>query len=179
MNGAADPGFYTISAIPCCRALYDELSATRGECEEGREMNNIVRMPKCVSYWLLVRDGHNGIEVLTTGLPDGRQALPVFSFEEEAEMFLCLRGSRDGWRPRETSPGELLSMFHTLLTGVECVTLDPIPESPRLDTLGLLSTGREEFMGRLERRSGRGREAERRRPSLVASDDNWPAQRAD
>lgn len=60
--------------------------------------NNIVHGPKRTIYWLLVRDGHNGIEVLTTGLPDGRQALPVFSFEEEAEMFLYLRGLRDGWR---------------------------------------------------------------------------------
>lgn len=140
--------------------------------------NNIVHGPKRTLYWLLVRDGHNGIEVLTTGLPDGRQALPVFSFEEEAEMFLYLRGLRDGWRIRETSPGELLLMFHTLLTGVECVMLDPLPESTRLDTLGLLSTTRKEFMGRLERTSGRDREAERGRPSL-ASDDDRPAPRAD
>lgn len=69
-------------------------------------------------------------------------------------------------------------MFHTLLTGVECVMLDPLPESTRLDTLGLLSTTRKEFMGRLERTSGRDREAERGRPSL-ASDDDRPAPRAD
>lgn len=137
----------------------------------------MVRAPKRLSYWLLVRDGHSRIEVLTTGLADGRPALPVFSFEEEAEMFLCLRGSRDGWRPRETSPGELLSMFHTLLAGVEWVTLDPIPESPRLDASGLLSTRREEFMRRLERAGGMGRGCERGRLSLVASGNGRPVQR--
>lgn len=114
-----------------------------------RKVNDAIRMPKRTSYWLLVRDERNETEILTTKLSDGRQALPVFSFEEEAEMFLCLRGSRDGWRVRKTAVGELLSMLYTVLGGIECVTLDPIPESSCLDATGLLSISRRDFMDRV------------------------------
>lgn len=113
-------------------------------------MSGAIRTPKRSSYWLLVRDGDNDLEILATGLSSGKQALAVFSFEEEAEMFLCLRNSGDGWRTRETAAGELLSLFHTLLEGVSCVTLDPIPENSFLNASGLLSIGREAFMTRLE-----------------------------
>lgn len=119
-------------------------------------------MMKRVSYWLLVRNERNGIEILTTRLSDGRQALPAFSFEEEAEMLLCLRGSPDGWRVRKTAAGELLSMLYTVLRGIGCVTLDPIPESSRLDATGLLSISRKDFMDRLESTNGRGEVARKR-----------------
>lgn len=118
--------------------------------------SDMVQMPQHTSYWLIVGDGRHGMEVLTTRLPDGRRALPVFTFEEEARMFLCLRGdregSREGLRVRRSAPGELLSVLYTLAGEVECVTLDPIPEVPHLEVSGLLSVGREEFMGRLERK---------------------------
>ncbi len=107
------------------------------------------------SYWLLVRNGRKGREVLTRGLLEGsRRTLPIFSFEEEAEMFLWLRRSKDGWRVRETTAGELLSMLYTVLKGVECVALDPIPENSCLDTSGLLSITRQDFIDRLERANG-------------------------
>ena len=100
-------------------------------------------------YWLLVKSLDKEMKVLSTGLPGGGRALPVFSFEEEAEMFLCLQGSRDGWQVRETGPGELLSMFYTVLKDVGWVTLDPIPENSCLNTSGLLSVSRTDFMARL------------------------------
>lgn len=108
------------------------------------------------SYWLLVKDGPGGTEVLTTGLPDGRQALPVFSFKEEAEMFLCLRAPQEGWRLRKTVAGELLFMFYTNLGDVRCVTLDPIPETSCLDTSWLLNIDRTAFMLRLAKSDGAG-----------------------
>lgn len=106
--------------------------------------------PKRTSYWLLVKDKCNDTDIFTNGLLDGQRALAVFSFVEEAEMFLCLRGSADGWRVRETTAGELLSLFYTKLRGITHVTLDPIPENSFLNASGLLSTTREYFMERLE-----------------------------
>jgi hypothetical protein len=113
------------------------------------------RLPKRVPYWLVVRDGCDRVEVLTIRALDGLQALPVFSFEEEAEMFLHLRGSRDGWRLRETGTGELLSMLYTILRDVRYVTLDPIPENSGLNGSGLLSISREAFVKRLDAINGR------------------------
>ncbi len=118
-------------------------------------MGDVVKASKRSSYWLLAKNGRNCVEVLTTGLPGGQRALPVFSFREEAEMFLCLRNSREEWKVRETSAGELLSMLYTILADTERVTLDPLPENfPHLDTSELLSIKREAFMARLEETNG-------------------------
>lgn len=106
---------------------------------------------------MLVKNGRTGVEVLTTGLSGDQLTLPVFSFREEAEMFLCLRSSQGGWQVRETAAGELLSMFYTVLGGIRYVTLDPIPENSCLGASGLLSITRKDFMGRLEMANGRGR----------------------
>jgi hypothetical protein len=41
-----------------------------------------------LAYWLIARNGHGRIEVLTL---EGKKILPVFSNENEAEMFLQLK----------------------------------------------------------------------------------------
>ena len=65
-------------------------------------------------FWLIVRHDVGRMEVLTTGLPSGEEALPVFSFEDEARMFLEL-GAFDGdWRVRDTGAGELISILYCL-----------------------------------------------------------------
>jgi len=85
------------------------------------------------------------MEVLTTGLPFGEEALPVFSFEDEARMFLEL-GAFDGdWRARETGAGELISLLYCLCASVDRVVLDPVP-GPDAVLNDLVSLGREAFM---------------------------------
>ena len=118
-------------------------------------MEDTVQTPKRTPYWLLAKNECTGVEVLITGLSNGRQALPVFSFKEEAEMFLCLKNSRDDWRVRETTPGELLSMLYTILKSIKYITLDPIPMNSAPDTSVLLSVARKDFIGRLERTNSR------------------------
>lgn len=113
-------------------------------------MTEADRIPRSKSYWLLVRNGRGQTEVLSTSLSGGQQALPVFSFEEEAKMFLCLRDSQDGWRVEETAAEELLSMLDTDLSA-GCVTLDPIPEDSCLNSTGILSISQKDFMERLRR----------------------------
>lgn len=115
-------------------------------------MNDAVHTTKLKqrSYWLLVRDTENGIETLTTGLSNSGRMLPVFSFKEEAEMYLCMRGPRDEWRIKEILPEKLRSLFDTVLDNIVSVTLDPIPENSFFDASGLLSITRQDFIFRLE-----------------------------
>jgi hypothetical protein len=56
------------------------------------------------------------------------RVLPVFSFEEEAEMFLRLGGYDGAWRARESSAGELVSVLCSSCKDVRGLALDPLPE---------------------------------------------------
>ncbi len=103
------------------------------------------------SYWLIFKGDGERLEALTTRFPDGGEALPVFSFREEAEMYLCLRGLKDGWQIREAGAGELRSMLCTVFGNVLHVVLDPIPEVSGLGMFELLSLDRRAFMDGLER----------------------------
>jgi hypothetical protein len=81
--------------------------------------------------------------------------LPVFSFEEEAEMFLRLGGYDDnGWRVRESSAGEMVSVLCGPCVGVEGVALDPLPEMLNEGTVGLVEVGSRRFVRRLLAREG-------------------------
>jgi hypothetical protein len=85
------------------------------------------------------------------------KVLPVFSFEEEAEMFLHLGGYADsGWRARESSAGELVSVLCGPCLEVEGVALDPLPEMLEDGTIGLVEVGRRRFVGQLLERSANG-----------------------
>ena len=81
------------------------------------------RMP----FWLIARDGASRWEPLTTRLADGRRALCVFSFEEEARLFLRL-GTEDGWRVRTIGVGELVSVLSGPCRQDKLVALDPLPK---------------------------------------------------
>jgi hypothetical protein len=103
------------------------------------------------SYWLLAKRRRGRLEVLTTSLADGRAVLPVFSFEEEASLYLR-HGTRDSWQVRQTRAGELASLLFGLCSKVELVALDPISdvETDAMNTL--VNLERERFMDFLLRR---------------------------
>ena len=93
------------------------------------------------------------MEILATGLTGGEKALPVFSHEEEAEVFLSLsEASDDEWRARESTAGELISMLSGPWAGVKEVALDPLPEMIAQRTLRLVTLSRERFMDLVVRR---------------------------
>ena len=97
------------------------------------------------TFWLVVRHENRQMEVLMVGC-SGEQALPVFSGEGEAEMFVWLEGAfEDGWRVRETSSGELVSILYGPCAGVGRVALDPSPETTA-ETIRLVSVSRERFV---------------------------------
>ena len=102
------------------------------------------RQPGC-AHWLITKNGNGPLEVLTTNL-SGEEALPVFSHEEEAEMFLYLGGLGDGWQARESAAGELTSILCGLCAGVKKVALDPLPKMLNEMTIGLVSLERERFL---------------------------------
>jgi hypothetical protein len=66
------------------------------------------------SHWLITKYIANRMEIFTTYLCGDSKALVVFSFEEEAEMFVDLRlaASKYKWKVRQTSVGELVSILY-------------------------------------------------------------------
>jgi hypothetical protein len=105
--------------------------------------------PTPTTRWMIARDGEGRLEPLCVraGLS---KVLPVFSFEEEAEMFLHIGGYGDSeWRARESSVGELVSVLCGPCVDVEGVALDPLPEMLEDGTLGLVWVGRKRFLGQL------------------------------
>jgi hypothetical protein len=100
------------------------------------------------SLWLITKDITNTMDIFTTHLCGDRKALVVFSFEEEAEMFLDLRltASKDGWRVRQTSVGELVSILYGPCSDTKKVVLDPVPDLGGESLDDLLSMHRNDFL---------------------------------
>jgi hypothetical protein len=100
------------------------------------------------SHWLITKHLTSRMEVFTTHLCGDRNALVVFSFEEEAQMFLDLQlaASKDGWRVRQTSVGELVSVLYGPCSDTKKVVLDPVPEVGREEITELLSMNRKDFL---------------------------------
>jgi hypothetical protein len=95
-------------------------------------------------YWL-ISDGAAGALVLD--LADLGRSLPVFSFREEAELFLAL-GGLGGRRVKESGAGDFLSLFFGPGADVTSVVLDPLPAMLRDSTAGLISLSPERFIDR-------------------------------
>lgn len=82
--------------------------------------------------------------MLTIGSAD--EVLPVFSFEEEAEMFLGLGALGGSWQIRETTVGEIISVLYGPCVGVKQVALDPCPARVGGEAvLGLVSLPKDDF----------------------------------
>ena len=97
------------------------------------------------SFWLIVTRAHGRMEVLTIDA-GGETVLPIFSFQEEVELFLHLQAKGADWWPRETTTGELVSLLLGLCARVDKVALDPLPSLGKREIIGLVSTGRRDFV---------------------------------
>ena len=89
---------------------------------------------------------HRGLrtEALTVA---GGDVLPIFSFGEEAAMFLRLDKFGVGWQTEATTPAELASMLSRgPCAGVGMVALDPPPEVCGSAWLDLVSLDKAEFL---------------------------------
>lgn len=96
--------------------------------------------------WVIAKHESSTIEILTI-VPDGQEeVLPVFSFKEEAELFLRCEALGRKWAARETMPGELASVLYGPCSGVTAVALDPLPEILGSAMVGLVSMDRQRFL---------------------------------
>jgi hypothetical protein len=89
------------------------------------------------------------MDVFTTHLWGDEKALVTFSFQEEAEMFLHfqLAASKDGWRVRQTSVGELVSVLYGACSDTtRVVVLDPLPKRGKEEVAEPLSVHRSDFL---------------------------------
>ncbi len=100
------------------------------------------------SHWLIVKHLTSRMGVFTTYLCGDRNALVIFSFEEEAQMFLDLQlaASKDGWRVRQTSVGELVSVLYGPCANARKVVMDPAPEVGERELVGIPSMHRNDFL---------------------------------
>lgn len=99
--------------------------------------------------WVLAKRGGGQVQPLTIALDGSGEALPVFGFGEKAEMFLWLEGLDSGWRVRETSSGELISLLYGSCARVGLVALDPLPPGAQPGdgaAMHSASVGRGEFV---------------------------------
>ena len=110
-------------------------------------------------YWVIAKDAKDGFgqqALLTVDLEGTGEALAVFSFEEEAEMFLHLGGYDTGrWGARESWSGELVSLLYGPCIDAKGVALDPLPEMLKGGTVGLVEVGRGFFLRQLLARGGK------------------------
>jgi hypothetical protein len=124
----------------------------RNEWTKGYRFSKGRRTPRRRNpFWLITRRRHAGVDILTMGLADGRRMLPVFSFEEEAALYLR-RGIRGSWGLRPTEVGELVSLLCGLCREVELVALDPMSDVEADVVKGFVSLERERFVDVLLRR---------------------------
>ena len=117
---------------------------------EGAETaDGVPRRAGTQRYWVIAKDTKDGVgqlELLTVDLDGTGVALPVFSFEEEAEMFLWLQTTEDGREVRETTPGQLVSILYGPCADVGRVMLDPLPEIGARMQISLLGMDRNDFV---------------------------------
>jgi hypothetical protein len=123
------------------------------------------------------------MEVLTIDTGD-EMVLPIFSFQEEGELFLRLEAMKADWCLRETTTGELVSLLLCLCARVDKVALDPLPGLWEREIVGLVSTGRRYFLRHLlgevavhpERKKLSGRVTGRSDPARLRKGQTRPAQ---
>ena len=122
-----------------------EANRAKRTAEQGASRRAPGRAPGS-AYWLIAKNENGRLEVIATRLAGAEEALPVFSHEEEAEMFLQLRGVDDGWQTRESTAGELISVLYGPCASVERVALDPLPEMLVERTFRLVCLSRKRFV---------------------------------
>jgi hypothetical protein len=129
------------------------MSAARGDGASTRKgdetAGGVPRRAGTQRYWVIAKDAKDGfgqLELLTVDLDGAGEALPVFSFEEEAEMFLWLQTTGEAREVRETTSGQLVSILYGPCADVGRVMLDPLPEIGARMQISLLGMERNDFV---------------------------------
>ena len=99
--------------------------------------------------WIITSYENNRMDALTLSPdPDGG-FLAIFSYEEEAEAFLCLLGDdekKKGWQREQTTAEGLVSVLLGPCANVKGVALDPLPLELSREMLPMVSMSRDLFL---------------------------------
>jgi hypothetical protein len=98
------------------------------------------------AFWVVLEGSARGLP-LTVDLPDGRQAIALFSGEEEARMLCHFCEGGSSLNIRQTTAGEVLSLLYCPWLAKH-VAIDPFPEILGDRLLGLLTLDRARFARR-------------------------------
>ena len=98
-------------------------------------------------FWVACREPEDLMGPLTLSVPGLGEALAVFCFEEEAELYLGYVSER--LRPHPVGPAELMVLLLGSWSRFELITLDPMPGNDAGIMLRLASMRRDEFLRRL------------------------------
>ncbi len=98
--------------------------------------------------YLIARLENNRLKVLTFTAGSYGETLPIFGTARAAHDFLRRGGLSGGWRVRESTAGELISLLLGHVASVERVLLDPCP-SLAVSGASLESTSKREFIDAL------------------------------
>jgi len=100
------------------------------------------------AFWVVLEGDARG-NPLKVSLPDGKEAIALFSGEEEARMFCHFRQEEGASANiRQTTAGEVLSLMYCPWCAAKQVALDPFTEILGERLLGLLTLDREDFARR-------------------------------
>jgi hypothetical protein len=126
--------------------------------EDKERMPNKSRVVTRRPLWIITSYENNRMDALTIGPELDGGLLAVFSFEEEAEAFLCLLEDdekKKGWQSEQTTAGGLVSVLLGPCADVNGVALDPLPLPLGRTMLPLVSMNRDPFFkDLLEERRG-------------------------
>jgi hypothetical protein len=124
--------------------------------ERGYKKGKKVMMPNKISalaqrpLWIIACCRNNRMQVLTIDPDCDGGFLPVFSFKDEADTFVCLWEDDQEmcrrWHSRQTTTGELVSVLLAPCADVQQVALDPLPLSLGRAMLPYISVARERFV---------------------------------
>ena len=114
---------------------------------KARPHNNVARahhVHRVYAFWVVLEGGAWTLPFMVA-LPDGREAIALFSGEEEARMFRHFSKEGANSSILETSAGEVLSLLYGPCSVAGQVALDPFPEVLGARFLELLTLSRERF----------------------------------
>ena len=100
-------------------------------------------------FWIIASHENNQKDALTIDPELDGGFLAVFSFEEEAEAFLCLLEDdekKKGWQSEQTTVGGLVSVLLGPCADVNGVALDPLPLPLGRAMLPLVSMNRDPYL---------------------------------
>jgi len=102
------------------------------------------QIDRVYAFWVVL-EGSTWTLPFTVSLPEGREAITLFSSEEEAMMFRHFSKEGANSSILETTAGEVLSLLYGPWSVAGHAALDPLPEILGGRLLGLLTLDREHF----------------------------------